>query len=77
MTPTIGRIVHYYGLDMTIPPMAAIVASVLPDGTLNLGIWDHSGDSKPRRGVPFCDGSGERPASNFCEWPRSRRHSRM
>jgi hypothetical protein len=78
IVPTIGRIVWYtpltnepvlMHLDRT-HPMTAQVCYVNPDGTVNLLVTDHMGNTTPRTGVELIqENDGAVPASgNYCQW---------
>lgn len=72
--PTIGRIVWYWpslvdGATRDPQPLAAIVAHVNQDGTVNLGIFDRSGDHYKRTHVPLIqEGDAEPERDGFCQW---------
>lgn len=78
MTPTVGRVVHYYpvGCIRTDQPLAAIIAHVWSPTCVNLAIF--GADGKPWPGPPTSISlvPGEMApteemveAGNYCVWP--------
>ena len=74
ITPTVGRMVLYVpGDEEPIPhmpgePLAALVAKVNDDGTLNLGIFDANGKNWPRTSVVLVQDGEPQPPPPFCKW---------
>lgn len=74
MKPTIGRIVHYWA-NQPAPdnsdalPEMAFICSINPDGRVNLSVLSHMAVSRSAFGVTFFNGKGDRPSSDFAEWP--------
>ncbi len=77
MTPTVGRIVHYWPdhrekhIAMMTPkqPLAAIIVGVRGDGTLNLACFDAFGDHMTKSSVPLLEEGAAPPSGQYCEWP--------
>lgn len=69
-TPTVGRIVHFRRHGTDTPPLAAIVAAVLSDTSLNLMVIEHSGNPSGYGKVSSWDGSGDAPLE-YWEWPKT------
>jgi hypothetical protein len=77
MTPTPGRILHYWPsqgdkVRMAIwpdQPLAAVVACVVGDNCVNLQVLDHEGYAYVRKNVHLHQGEGQRPPLPYCEWP--------
>lgn len=74
--PTVGRVVWFHpasnsrksGFEPT-EICAAIVARVLPDGKLNLGVFDGNGESFPMAEVPLIQDGETAPKDGFyAEW---------
>lgn len=62
ITPTPGRMIWFQpspelGLGNPNPaaPLAAVVASVNEDGTINICAFDRQGNPVPQQNVPICD----------------------
>lgn len=69
--PTVGRIVWYWVAKPSpqTQPLAAIVASVIDDSHVSLGVFDASGASHPEANVPLIqDGDAVPQLSHYCEW---------
>ena len=71
MAPTVGRIVWYWaGYLKQEQPMAALIARVNEDGSLNLGVFDPMGFAVGRMGVPLVlDGQDKPTTGPWCQWP--------
>lgn len=68
ITPTVGRIVHFYTAGRT-TPQAAIIAAVRDAKTVNLTVFRGTGAPEGRVGVPLRQpGEAQPPASTWCEW---------
>jgi hypothetical protein len=79
IVPTVNRDVHYHPRPMEISmgsipdpkgqPLAAKIAHVNLDGTVNLGVLDADGNHYSRRFVPLVQ-EGESPpqSGDWCEW---------
>jgi hypothetical protein len=79
IAPTVGRIVHYHPRPMEISmgsipdpkgqPLAAKIAHVNLDGTVNLGVLDADGNGYSRRFVPLVqEGESAPETGDWCEW---------
>jgi hypothetical protein len=79
ITPTVGRVVYYaphanvgsagFHEPAAGAPLAAIVAAVHDDGTLNLSVFDAQGFPHSRLDVPLVDEWGEGPkGGNYAYW---------
>lgn len=69
--PTVGRIVWYWVAKPSPQkqPLAAVVASVIDDGLVNLAVFDASGASHPERNVPLIqEDIPAMPGVHYCEW---------
>lgn len=75
IAPTVGRDVLFTpATDDTISrhgdqPLAAKIAYVHDDGTVNLAVFDAKGNSTARTSVPLVQGDADRPEAFFAEWP--------
>lgn len=74
--PTVGRIVWYWptvddhGAKAEGKYHAAVVTDVLPEGRVNLGIWDLNGSPYPKKDVPFVTvQDADRVVGGYAEWP--------
>ena len=74
--PTVARMVHFYpGAHNAFfnakpgEPLAAIVAAVNADGTLNLSVIDSEGYQSPAKGIPLLqNGCQTNIGGDHCEW---------
>lgn len=69
ITPTVGRIVHFYGKDCE-DPRAAIVTCVHSDTKVNLTVFGSTGVAYGMTNVPLIQPGQEKDESvvQFCEW---------
>lgn len=68
ITPTVGRIVHFYENAET-KPLAAIVSHVVDERKVHLCVVNMFGYTESRQNVPLVQDGEERPANSyFCEW---------
>jgi hypothetical protein len=66
--PTVGRVVYYYPARGT-TEQAAIVAAVLSDDHVNLGVFNADGRQQPERGVKLVQGDEKPPETgHYCTW---------
>lgn len=75
ITPTVGRVVwfHHGVVDNTLfvcgaQPMAATVAFVNDDGTVNLSVSDHMGVQHNKQSVPLVQDGYQPKSGMWCEW---------
>lgn len=74
IAPTVGRMLWFYpdqqdGERYQGLPLAAVVAAVNEDGTVNLGVFDANGCTSGRRNVLLIQGDDPSPAAgDFCKW---------
>jgi hypothetical protein len=74
ITPTPGRIVYFRpgandGIGNGSAPLAAIVAAVNEDGTLNLGVFSTNVDFERRLNVPLVQqGDVNVPTGGYAHW---------
>jgi hypothetical protein len=74
ITPTPGRVIWYIpGNDDGIArikgqPLAAIVAAVNDNGSVNLAVFDARGVSQPRANVYIAQADGSVPGTGHAEW---------
>lgn len=75
ITPTPGRVVWFNpgehdGINRNEgQPLAAIIAGVNADGTLNLAVFDASGNTQPRTNVTLVQpGDANAPVAGYAEW---------
>ena len=73
ISPSIGRIVwfhpHISERDPNAQPLAAIVAKVISDRCVNLGVFAGDGTTFPRQHVPLLQDGDEIDLDQpFCEW---------
>lgn len=70
MTPTVGRILHYWpgSKDKDEQPQAAIVTFVHADNDVNLYCFDAAGRGQSRQHV-YLAADGKPGKSSFAEWP--------
>ena len=70
--PTVGRVVWYFpaGVSHTEAPLAAIIAKVLSDTTVNLAIFESNGATRGEIGVLLVqdDGYGNPGGGSWCGW---------
>lgn len=74
VTPTIGRMVHYYPPKESSsgPPLAAIIVCVWSDTCVNLAIFDKEGKpiEKPPTSILLIQEGNEVPSGgHYCTWP--------
>lgn len=67
MDPTVGRIVHFY-YNQKATELAAIVASINSDGTLNLGVFHADGSLHGNQRVPLVQDGKPPEVGPFCVW---------
>ena len=75
--PTIGRVVWYHAKPHSgdPPPLfaelpyVALVAGIMPNGLLNLAIWDHAGFAFQRQGVWLAQGDDPVEQGDACWMP--------
>lgn len=68
ITPTIGRIVHYFASEDA-EPSPAIIAHVGKDDILNLTAFDRRGNPMPQTSVPLVQPSGAIPdEGHYATW---------
>lgn len=78
MTPTVGRIVHYYPTGVTPQtgkPQAGIVTMVWSESCVNLALFDGNGVPvpKPPTSILLVQEGAETPTGgNYCCWPSLR-----
>lgn len=69
--PTVGRVVWFRPMSASEnpQPLAAIIAFVHDDKTVNLAVFDRNGESYPLEGVQLIQ-EGEMPCrpGGYCEW---------
>lgn len=67
--PTVGRVVWFnlYGEGQQ-QPLAATIAHVNDDGTVNIGFFDQHGVHKNATRVPLIQEGDTPPAKCFCVW---------
>lgn len=70
--PTVARMVHFHPASNSTNPrfpagatLAAVIAAVLPDGKLNLGVFDTEGLSHSMPGVPLIQEGETAPEGGF------------
>jgi len=74
ITPTVGRIVHFYAklIDgspaSASPPQAAIVTNVWNDRRVNLTVFGHDGSSNPITSVRLQQPGDEADGNAYCCW---------
>lgn len=66
MSPTVGRILHYFSNPGALPK-AAIVVHVWSETMVNLTVFDQDGQPMPKTGVQLL--SSAPVAGPFCAWP--------
>jgi len=67
ITPTAGRIVHFYDQGH-IQPQAAIIAAVHSDRLVNLTVCRATGAVEGRMSVALRQPEDPRPRDAYCEW---------
>ena len=68
ITPTVGRVVHYFD-GPTAKERAAIICCVHNDTCVNLTVFDHNGTTFAEVDAYLVQPHDERPSSGcFCEW---------
>lgn len=73
IVPTPGRIVYFSpaaddGIGNGSVPLAAIIAGVNEDGTLNLGVFSANADFERRLNVTLVQEGDEAPATGHAYW---------
>lgn len=69
ITPTIGRIVHYYhGGVVDEEPQAAIVAYVHTDRMVNLAVVNHSGFVEGHTSILLVQPEDDGVSGPYCRW---------
>lgn len=71
--PTVGRIVHYFGVsDAPTPagigPLAAVITAVHGPNCVNLAVFDGNGHVHSRTSVTLVQPGHEAPANSYCTW---------
>jgi hypothetical protein len=69
ITPTVGRVVHYYtpSYDPS-GPHAAVIAKVNSDGTLNLGFFHPDGNCRGVQNVPLVQDEEAPAVGHYAVW---------
>lgn len=68
ITPTLGRIVHYF-MSQGAEPSAAIIAHVGDNEVLNLCVLDRRGFPRAETSVPLLQPGAERPSEgHYAKW---------
>lgn len=67
ITPTVGRIVLYFEASRPAQPLAALVAAVNVDGTLNLAYADSTGEMFAVQSV-YLKQDGVTPPAKLIDW---------
>lgn len=73
ITPTPGRIVWYTpaaddGISKGADPLAAIVAGVNEDGTVNLAVFGHNAQPAVRMYVTLVQDGEDAPDTGYAQW---------
>lgn len=71
ITPTVGRIVHFYQKDV-FEPQAAIVTFVLNERQVNLCVFDRDGVPRAEQSVELVqpgDDLSKAEGGTYCVWP--------
>lgn len=70
ITPTIGRVVHYFTFNGA-PHQAAIIADVHDDRLVNLTVFGHNGSVHPMTSIPLLQPEDDQStpfSGGHCEW---------
>ena len=67
ITPTVGRIVHYFPFPGA-PAQAAIIAGVHGDRMVNLGLFDVNGMTAPATSIHLRQPEDPEQTGSWCEW---------
>jgi len=75
ITPTVGRVVLFMvpstssGIRIRLgQPLAAMIAAVNDDGTINIGYLDALGIHSHRENVPLMQEGDTEPSGDYCKW---------
>ena len=69
--PTVGRVMWFWpenSYALGHPPLAATIAAVNNNGTVNIGYLDPTGDHHKAVEVPIHEEGDERPVRRHVEW---------
>ena len=69
ITPTVGRVVHYYGCS-GVSPLVALIAKVHDNRRVNLAVFDEKGKPYPEglMSVRLIQSGDSQPQGSYCAW---------